>query len=217
MTQQEGLQELGGSPVAEPTNHAQGAAAESRNKELKVGGKVELLLLQTIQGGTVRIPDGEHLVHIQFRRFAGCPVCNLHIRSFVRRYDEILAAGVREVVVFYSDTKTTSDLQGHLPFPAIADPDKELFAKFGADRRGSFWRAYDLRLIPATWSGAFKEAIRGDPLRGARGNGEDKRGLPSEFLVGPDGRVLAAKYSETLNDHWSVDEILELSVKSNGI
>jgi hypothetical protein len=30
-------------------------------------------------------PDSHHLIHLQFRRYAGCPICNLHLRSFVER------------------------------------------------------------------------------------------------------------------------------------
>lgn len=215
MTRNGGLQELDESAFADPLSNAREATAESSNRELRAGNTLQSLRLRTIQGGTVCIPDDEHLVHIQFRRFAACPVCNLHFRSFVRRLDEIVAAGIQEVVVFYSDAKTTLDLQGHLPFPAIADPKKELFAKFGADRRCSFWRAYDLRMVPRTFLGAFKEMVRKDPLPVALGNREDKRGLPAEFLVSPDGRVLAAKYGGAVNDHWSVDEILELAKKSD--
>jgi len=33
-----------------------------------------------------RIPEPDGLVHLQFRRFAGCPVCNLHLRSFASRH-----------------------------------------------------------------------------------------------------------------------------------
>lgn len=42
----------------------------------------------------VPIPDENRLVHLQFRRFAGCPFCSLHLRSFVRRHDEI---GIKEL------------------------------------------------------------------------------------------------------------------------
>ncbi|WP_259464520.1 hypothetical protein [Streptomyces sp. TLI_171] len=31
------------------------------------------------------VPAGG-LLHLQFRRFAGCPVCNLHLRSFAVRH-----------------------------------------------------------------------------------------------------------------------------------
>jgi hypothetical protein len=33
-------------------------------------------------------------------------------------------------------------------------------------------------------------------------------GLPADFLVGTDGAILAAKYGEFVDDHWSVDELL---------
>src|SRR5437667_11924912 len=58
--------------------------------------------LHNIDTERVRVPDREALVHLQFRRFAGCPVCNLHLRSFVERYPEITAASIREVIVFHS-------------------------------------------------------------------------------------------------------------------
>jgi hypothetical protein len=33
-------------------------------------------------------------------------------------------------------------------------------------------------------------------------------GLPADFLIGRDGAILAVKYGEFVDDHWSVDEIL---------
>lgn len=47
--------------------------------------------LVAVGGDVVPIPDPERLIHLQFRRFAGCPICNLHLRSIVRRHDEITA------------------------------------------------------------------------------------------------------------------------------
>jgi hypothetical protein len=31
------------------------------------------------------------------------------------------------------------------------------------------------------------------------------------FLIGPDGRVLAAKYGKYVDDQWSVEELLDLA------
>jgi hypothetical protein len=36
-------------------------------------------------------------------------------------------------------------------------------------------------------------------------------GLPADFLIGPDGRVLAAKYGQHVDDHWSVDQLLRIA------
>ncbi len=36
-------------------------------------------------------------------------------------------------------------------------------------------------------------------------------GLPADFLIGPDGTVLASKHGRHADDHWSVDEVLTLA------
>jgi hypothetical protein len=61
--------------------------------------------LETIVGDRVSIPDARHLIHLQLRRFAGCPVCNLHLQSVVRRHESIVAVGIREIVVFHSSVQ----------------------------------------------------------------------------------------------------------------
>src|SRR4051812_28272924 len=87
--------------------------------------------LTDVQGKPVAIPQHDALVHLQFRRFAGCPVCNLHLRSFVQRHAELEAAGIREVVVFHSPVE---ELQGYdLPFTIIPDPAKRLYREFGVE------------------------------------------------------------------------------------
>ena len=71
-----------------------------------VGDIFPTLELTATSGERVTIPgsDGDY-VHLQLRRFAGCPICNLHLRSIVTRHDEIRFHGIREVVVFHSTAK----------------------------------------------------------------------------------------------------------------
>src|SRR5580692_11559324 len=160
---------------------------------LKAGDVLGHRELVTIQGNPVQIPDPGLLVHLQFRRYAGCPVCNLHLRSIARHHSEILAAGIREVVVFHSSARTMLEFQGQLPFAAVADPEKNLYAEFGADRKMSATAA----LNPRTWwmaGGALAQGFRFNRLHGAKGKGENHSGLPAEFLISPAGRVVAAKY-----------------------
>lgn len=57
---------------------------------LDPGAVIGARFLRSIEGDTVAIPDpGGMLVHLQFRRYAGCPICSLHLRSLARRYEEI--------------------------------------------------------------------------------------------------------------------------------
>jgi hypothetical protein len=56
-----------------------------------------------VSGPPVAFRASDRLIHLQFRRFAGCPVRNLHLRSVVRRHEEVEAAGIREV--WWSSTR----------------------------------------------------------------------------------------------------------------
>jgi peroxiredoxin len=166
--------------------------------------------LVDIHGDLVRIPDLRRLVHLQFRRYAGCPVCNLHLRSIALRHDQILAAGIREVVVFHSSAETMLGFQGGLPFAAIVDPEKKLYAEFGVQKMSPM-AALMAALSPRSWLTAGRALMRAPSLRGAAGRGAEHLGLPADFLIGPDGRVLAARYGKYVDDQWSVDELLDLA------
>src|SRR6266487_571241 len=177
-------------------------------RRLVSGQVIAASQLTTAAGAPVVVPDPDRLIHLQFRRFAGCPLCNLHLRSIVRRHDEIAAAGVREVVVFHS---TAQELRAHtagLPFAVVADPDKRLYVEFGVE---SGPRAL---LDPSVW-GRIVQAIsrdlaailrRGQPPPALRQPG-GRLGLPADFLIAGDGRLVAAKYGSHAYDQWSVDDL----------
>ena len=165
--------------------------------------------LVTVRGGPVYLPDPDRLVHLQFRRFAGCPVCNLHLRSFVHRQREVEAAGVHEVVLFHS---TVADLRPHvadLPFDVVADPEKALYREFGVEA------APRALLHPKAWPAivraiavALPDVVRGRTPAPKPASG--RFGLPADFLIAPDGRVLASHHGTHVYDQWSVDELLNL-------
>ncbi|MFE7802562.1 peroxiredoxin-like family protein [Nocardia sp. NPDC057440] len=168
--------------------------------------------LDTIAGVTVPVPDPDHLIHLQFRRFAGCPVCNLHLRSIAARHHEILAAGIREVVVFHSSAAELRAYEGDLPFDLIADPTRIRYREFGVE---SAPRAL---LDPRAWPGIARAVARTLPAvlrkdKPAPPNkpGGGRLGLPGDFLIAPDGRVLASKLGRHADDQWSVDELLALA------
>ena len=173
--------------------------------EVNVGNLLKHRGLLTIQGEPVQIPEPDRLVHLQFRRYAGCPICNMHLRSVSQRHEEILSAGIREVVVFHSSAETMQEFQGELPFAAIADPDKKLYAEFGVE---SSLKAV---LNPRAPLAGFRARSVVHSVRGAMGIGEKHLGLPADFLIAPGGSVVAAKYGRYASDQWSVDELLDLA------
>ena len=176
--------------------------------KLAPGDRVEDHELVTIRGEAVHVPNPEQTVHLQFRRYAGCPICNLHLRSVAKRNDEIEAAGVREVVVFHSSVDAMREFQSELPFAVIADPEKKLYAEFGVE--SSPKAVLSLKSQMAAMQGMASQIKRAG-LKTTLGVGEQLTGLPADFLIASDGRVLASKYGANANDQWSVDELLTLT------
>ncbi|MGC5387438.1 AhpC/TSA family protein [Micromonospora sp. LHW51205] len=165
--------------------------------------------LTSVTGAQVALPDPDRLVHLQFRRFAGCPVCNLHLRSIVRRHAEIEAAGVREVVLFHSPADELREHVADLPFAVVADPDRRLYREFGVES------APRSLLDPRAWLPILRGVaistwyiLRGRERSPSLTPHGGRFGLPADFLIAPDGRVLAEKYGEHASDQWPVDELL---------
>ncbi len=172
--------------------------------------------LVTVTGAHVAVPDPDRLVHLQFRRFAGCPVCNLHLRSIVNRRAEIEAAGIREVVLFHSSADALRPYAADLPLDVVPDPDRVLYREFGVE--SSPRALLDPRGWPAIARAVARElrALRsGRPAPPAHPEG-GRLGLPADLLIAPDGRVLAEKYGVHVDDQWSADELLALAPKASG-
>lgn len=83
---------------------------------------------------------------------------------YTKCHDEILAAWIREVVVFHSSAATMLELQGELPFAVIADPDELLYAEFGVGTMSPF-----AALNPHMWLVVARAITRAPSLRGATG------------------------------------------------
>lgn len=168
--------------------------------KLEIGTRPDPRRLTTIRSTTVEIPDPHRLVHLQFRRHAGCPICNTHLRTFTVRHDEVEAAGVHEVVVFYSTDEELLRYESELPFDVIGDPKRRLYTEFGVHT--SAWALFHPRALAA--------GIRGAIRFGAKkpSHGQTKLGLPADFLIGRDGTVLDRRYGTHAADQWSVDELL---------
>ena len=47
--------------------------------KFKPGDIVQATTLESVTGEPIKLPDPNRLVHLQFRRFVDCPICNTHI------------------------------------------------------------------------------------------------------------------------------------------
>jgi peroxiredoxin len=184
------------------------------SKRLVQGDVIPERRLTTYGGKTITVPDPEQVVHLQLRRFAGCPICSLHLRSIEERHDKIAAAGVREVVVFHSPPDEFLGTEARLPFDVVADPERRLYEDFGVEPGAR--AVLDPRAWPAIMRGvsrAFRAVARKEqsaPPNHPRGG---RLGRPGDFLIASDGRILACKYGSHAYDQWSVDELLATAAK----
>lgn len=169
--------------------------------KIKAGDFIVPRQLETISATFVDVPATQHVTHIQFRRFASCPICNLHIRSFIDRHLELVAVGVQEVVVFHSTQEKMIELGGEVPFAMIADPSKDLYKFFGIE-------SSPLAVInPAAWASSVKGLLKFKKLPYEKG--QSYFGLPADFLISKNGEVVAVKYGAHADDHWEVDEVMQ--------
>ena len=172
--------------------------------KLSPGDMAPVTALETIRGVSLNVPDASvRLVHLQFRRFAGCPVCNFHLMNLARRREDLEAAGIREVILFHSSKEEMLKYQAQLSFDCVADPTKQHYRRFGVET--SRLAVLHPRVF---WSG-LRWFLTTGRLYNKAENGI--LGLPADFLIDTRGHVLAAKYGLHADDHWDADEILSLA------
>jgi len=172
-------------------------------RQIKPGDFVEPCVLESAQGDAVPIPPpAQNILHLQFRRFAGCPICNLHLQSFIRRHRELAENQIQEVAVFHSSKSAMLEHQLNAPFPFVADPDKKLYKAFGVET--SIMSVLNPKAWPSAVKGLFKQGP-GFPSRG-----ESALGLPADFVIDSTGMVITAYYGKHASDQLEFDELLEL-------
>jgi peroxiredoxin len=158
---------------------------------------------RTIKDKVIFQPNqGAPVLHLQFRRFAGCPVCNFHLLTMSRRRDELMAAGIDQIVLFHSSVEEMLKYQAQLPFDCVADPDKRLYRQYGVETSLRALLHPRVLLNGARWILAARRFYR------KAENGI--LGLPADFLI-VHGRVVAVKYGKHADDHWEVDELLHIA------
>lgn len=184
---------------------APAAAEKSRmnGMKLKAGDILPAITLESVTGEPIKIPDPGRLVHLQFRRFVDCPICNTHIAELRRRAREIEVAGIKEVIVFHSSAKSIRSYQKDLPFALVGDPKKILYKEFGVGTSFGF-------LNSGKALGAWTRGIAHGNF-GLRSFPGGPLGLPGDFLIAPSGQIKAVKYGTHSYDQWSIDELITMS------
>jgi peroxiredoxin len=175
--------------------------------QLRSGDKLHFLpiTVEVADGSQVDIPcETKKYTHLIFRRFAGCPICNVGLRSYLKALDALEVSSVQPIVIFHSSVEETLRFQSQLPIPIIPDPDRKLYKLFGV--RTSFWSVGN----PQTWWPALREIMRS----GLRMPSERQNPfvLPADFLIDQDSRVSACKYGTHAADVWTSADVLKIAI-----
>ncbi len=133
-------------------------------------------------------------VLLSFYRYITCPMCNLRIGRLLHEHpkyaDRLVFLAVFESPASYIRQYVTRTM----PFPVIADPDGELYRRYGVKRS---WTGALLGLLRM---GTAFQAMRGVNFR-LRPSGGHLNRLPADFLIDPTGAITVAYYGTDITDH----------------
>jgi peroxiredoxin len=163
--------------------------------------------VESAQGGTISLEQfaGRPLL-LMFHRYAGCPMCNLRLHDFARRFPEWHERGLEAVAFFHSPAGYINENAGgkQYPFAIAADPKLRVYRKYGV---ATSWRRLALSMArPSVYSDlvrAFRHGFRGGKVTPRLAT------MPADFFIRPDGRIQAIYYGRSIADHMPNEQIDE--------
>ncbi|PRC90733.1 peroxiredoxin-like family protein [Solimicrobium silvestre] len=171
--------------------------------KVRIGQKINSFTVETINGEQQMVPDpSRKFTHLQFRRFAGCPICNYHLHTFTKSAEQLKAADIQEIILFHSSATEMRKFQHDIPFATVADPEKTLYKKFGVDK--SLFATMHPKPL---WAGIRGMVLGKVGLKVENG----PLGLPADILINQEGIVVAFKYGTHAYDQWEVNELLKIA------
>lgn len=138
---------------------------------------------------------------LSFFRDAGCPFCNFRVYELTHNHEQWQDQNL-EIIAVFSDTseQVRRFVSKHpRPFTMLADPDLELYNRYGIEQSGSALLKALLFKFPRILKGLFK---------GARPSKNPHLTIvPADFLIAEDGRVAKVWYGRDTSDHIPLDEV----------
>lgn len=155
--------------------------------------KGERVSLAALRGQTVLL---------EFLRYVGCPVCSLRLQELNDLDARLVAKGVKLAVVIQSDPALIARYAAKRPirYALIADPEERLYRLYRVPR-GSVGGIVNPAVVKAAARATFKGHAHG------KFEGNELQ-TPADFVVGPDGRLLYARYGRHVADNPPFEELL---------
>lgn len=166
---------------------------------IEIGEKAPGFDAVTLGGKSISLSDLRgRKVWLAFFRYAGCPLCNLRISEIMQRYEGYRRQGLNILAVFQSPLVKMKKYVGKQspPFPLLSDPEENLYALYGLEKRlsGMITPSVSLKLAKATVKGFLPGMPDGAKSR-----------IPGDFLIDKQGIVMDAFYGRDIADHIPFD------------
>jgi len=144
---------------------------------------------------------GDKHVVLVFRRYAGCPLCQLSMAELKNKYQEFKQRDA-EIIVFVQSPKKTLEQQGveGFPFAIIPDPEEKYYELYGVGSGNIF----DV-INPDVIRKGIRATLKGHVQGKMEGNAWQ---LPGDFIVSKEGLLMLARVGENVGDGLSAEKLL---------
>ena len=176
---------------------------------LKIGQHAPEFAAQDLAGRSVALTQyAGRKVLLTFNRAAVCPLCNVRTWHLINRYPMYRRAGLEVVAFFESSPQVAHEYLDRLntPFPVVADLSHRVYDQYGLETSllGVLRAPFSRR---AVYREAAQRNIGARFVRNILGMDGRFGLMPAEFIIGEDGRILAAHYGRDAGDFLLFSEI----------
>lgn len=176
------------------------------NVRLTVGSAAPNFKAEASSGEMIDLKDyrGKSLL-LSFFRNGACALCNLRVHQLIEKYPIYHARGLEVVAVFESPRSSIVEYVGKqdAPFPIIADPTAALYKLYGVEV--SEEKVNATMADPVGQQRIHEAAQHGFTLTPEAGSNFYR--MPADFLIGSDGKIVEAFYSDVVGQHLAFEVI----------
>jgi thioredoxin-dependent peroxiredoxin len=162
--------------------------------KLRVGDPAPAVVMEALDGSRLDCSRPNGPVLVSFTRYAGCPVCQLHVGSVAAAVPELRARSCSVWMVFQSEPeRLAAALAGWQPgFAAVADPAARCYDAFGVAPSLAGY------VHPLSLLALARARLAGK--RHGRFEGRETQ-MPADFVLDRAGRIAFTHYGRDVGDH----------------
>jgi peroxiredoxin Q/BCP len=168
---------------------------------LRVGDRAPAVVLEALGGARLECSRPDWPVVLSFARYAGCPVCQVHVGRIAAAMPQFRARSCGVWMVFQSTPEKLGAAMAEWQpgFAAVADPSARLYGSFGVVTSVAGY------LHPRSLTALMRAIVAGK--RHGRFEGRETQ-MPADFVLDASGGIRLAYYGRDVGDDAPVAALL---------